>query len=66
MRLPEDEFVDSRLYLKELQKGLMKIINPVWETVRLLFDERRTSDTYLKLYRLQNDATGKLQPVPLK
>jgi hypothetical protein len=63
-KLPEDQFVESRLFLKELQRDLMKAINPVWKDIRLLFDERRESEIYLRFFRLQKNASGELQPVP--
>lgn len=64
--LPEDQFVDSRLYLKELQINLMKVINPVWKQVTLLLDEQRTSEAYLKFYRLDKDASGEFRPIKFK
>jgi hypothetical protein len=61
--LPEDQFVDSRKYLKELQKDLMKEINPVWKVITQLLDDRRTSKVYLKFYRLEQDASGNFRPI---
>jgi hypothetical protein len=61
--LPEDEFVDARKYLRELQTNLMKEINPVWKRITDLMDERRVSDTYLTLYRLEKDASGRFRPI---
>jgi hypothetical protein len=61
--LPEDQFIDSRTYLRELQRGLMKVINPVWKQITLLLDERRTSEAYLKFYRLYKDASGDFRPI---
>lgn len=62
--LDEDQFVDSRKYLAELQRSLMKLINPVWKQVTGLMDDCRTSETYLKLYRLEKDPSGKFRPIP--
>jgi hypothetical protein len=62
-KLSEEEFVDSRSYLRKLQTDLMKEINPVWKKARLLLDERRTSKVYLKFYRLGKDGEGNFRPI---
>jgi hypothetical protein len=64
--LQAEEFVDSRIYLRELQTKLMKEINPVWKQITLLLDERRTSEAYLKFYRLGKDASGTFRPLKFK
>jgi hypothetical protein len=61
--LPEEEFEDSRKFLRKLQIDLMKEINPVWKQITHLLDERRTSEEYLKLYRLEIDAEGDCRPI---
>jgi hypothetical protein len=62
-RLSEQEFVDSRDYLRKLQVELMRIIDPVWKQVTFLLDERRTTQAYLTYYRLYKDPSGKLRPI---
>jgi hypothetical protein len=61
--LPEDQFVDGRKHLRTLQRNLMKELNPVWKNVTHLMDQRRTSNKYLKFYRLERDASGELRPI---
>jgi hypothetical protein len=61
--LPEEEFVDSRNFLRKLQTDLMKEINPVWKKITHLLDEHRTGEKYLKLYRLEIDAEGDYRPI---
>jgi len=63
--LDEDQFIDSRRFLVELQRNLMKAINPVWQQITDLMDDCRTRETYLKLYRLEKDPSGKYRPMPL-
>jgi hypothetical protein len=44
----------------------MKVINPVWKQITLLLDEQRTSEAYLKFYRLDKDASGEFRPIKFK
>jgi hypothetical protein len=61
--LDENEFVDGRKHLRTLQRNLMKELNPVWKRITHILDQRRTSDKYLRFYKLEKDASGKLQPM---
>ena len=63
--LAEDQFIDGRKHLKTLQRGLMEELNPVWKSITRLMDQQRTNKKYLKYYRLEPSASGKLQPIKL-
>jgi hypothetical protein len=63
--LPEDQFVDGRKHLKSLQYDLMTSLDPIWKKITQLMDQQRTSGKYLTYYRLEEDDSGKLQPIKI-
>jgi hypothetical protein len=52
-QLPPDCFENGRVYLQKVRVDLMKILNPLWKEVSMELDKHRTSEAYLRLYRLE-------------
>jgi hypothetical protein len=59
-RLPSHCFEDGRIYLQKLRVDLMRVLDPIWKQTRDVLDAQRSSEAYLRLYRL--DSSGK--PLP--
>jgi len=63
--LPQDQLIDSRKYLRSLQREFMKVINPVWKQITDLLDGQRTTKAYLEIYRLEKVA-GDFRPIKVR